>query len=494
MKRQKINLIFCALAIPVFLFSQITFEHTYGGPYDEEGYSVQQTIDGGYIFTGFGSLPTEWRFVLLFKVDAYGNTLWGKMYYTSYWYNYGYCVRQTSDQGYIVVGATQFTQGGQFDVYLIKTDADGNMLWSRTYDGPDPGHNDAGEFIQQTSDGGYIIAGSTERNDGYYDIYLIKTDSLGSIIWAKTYGNYGVSETGREVQITSDGGYIIVGDSMGLYNHQVYLVKTDSLGNLRWTRSYGGSGYDWGRSVKETSDGGYIIAGTLNMNDAWLIKTDSLGNILWTRTYGGSDMDCARSVQLTNNGGFILAGWTFSFGAGSCDFYIVKTDSAGDTLCTRTYGGGSADWSQCLEKTLDSGYVIIGMTESFGAGGRDVYLVKTDSLGNVIGVEELEVSNLQSKIENLEVYPNPFSNRINIRLRAHDSRYRMANFSLKIYDIPGRVVKDLTNNLVSCILHHSSTIFWDGTDDFGRKLPSGVYFVRMQAEDYKETKKVMLLK
>jgi hypothetical protein len=492
MNLQKLLIYICAgLIFPIYLSGQITFERIYGGALDDEGYSVQQTLDGGYIISGYTeSFGPGQRSVYLIKTDALGDTLWTKTYGGPY-YDYGYFVQQTPDNGYIIVGATQYVQGGQFDVYLIKTDADGNMLWSRTYDGPDPGHNDAGEFLQPTSDGGYIISGGTERLDGYYDYYLIKTDGNGDIIWTKTYGAADVSETGREVQITSDGGYIVVGDSMGLTNHQVYLVKTDSLGNLLWTRSYGGSGFDWGHSVKETPDGGYIIAGTFNMYDAWLIKTDPLGDTLWTRRYGSSGypMDCARSVQLTADGGYILAGWTNSFGAGSFDIYLVETAPWGDTLWTRTYGGTSSDLGQWLQPTSDGGYIIVGYTESFGAGGRDVYLIKTDSSGNVVGIEENARHSTPDALRSLQIYPNPSNGVVRIACSVGRSA---KDEELKIYDATGKLVKQFTQLLNDQLPNNQ--VVWSGDDNAGRSVPTGVYFIHIKSNDYQKVEKVILLR
>jgi hypothetical protein len=156
-----------------------------------------------------------------------------------------------------------------------------------------------------------------------------------------------------------------------------------------WTRTYGGSNDDYAWSVEQTADGGYIVAGSTNSFgagdfDCYLVKTNSQGDTLWTRTYGGSDDDRATSIQQTADGGYIVAGFTLSFGAGSGDFYLVKTNSLGDTLWTRTYGGSSDDKGFSVQRTADGGYIVAGFTLSFGAGGYDFYLVKTNSQGDTL--------------------------------------------------------------------------------------------------------------
>jgi len=211
---------------------------------------------------------------------------------------------------------------------------------------------------------------------------LLKTDSDGNTLWTRTYGGSS-DEKGYSAQLTSDGGYIIAGytGSFGAGRSDVYLLKTDSSGDTLWTRTCGGSDSDCGYSVQQTSDGGYIIAGETESfgagdDDVYLVKTDSDGDTLWTRSYGGSGYDRGRSVQQTSDGGYIIAGYTNSFGAGNTDVWLLRTDSSGDTLWTRTYGEMPYDYGHSVELTSDGGYIIAGDTRSFGAGDYDVWLIK----------------------------------------------------------------------------------------------------------------------
>jgi len=380
--------IFLTALLGLFLVStaiadpgDMLWNRTYGGSQPDWGQSVQQTTDGGYIVAGitdsFGAGPRD---VYLVKTDASGNTQWTRTY-GGMSYDRGYSVQQTSDGGYIVAGWTQSPSAGGWDFYLVKTDAGGHKRWSRTYGGS---RMDVAYSVQQTTDGGYIIAGESQSfGVGDPDIYLVKTDADGGIVWTRTYGGRWKTEYGRCVQQTSDGGYIIAGmtDSFGAGGQDFYLVKTDADGDTLWTRAYGGSRNDYAHSVQQTTDGGYIMAGrTYSFGPGYvacyLVKTDAGGNTLWTRTYGGSLYEEAFSVQQTSDGGYILAGVTESFGAGGYDFYLVKTDANGDTLWTRAYGGNGWDHCYSVQQTTDGGYILTGITGSFGAGGHDVWLVR----------------------------------------------------------------------------------------------------------------------
>ena len=371
------------------LFAVITFERTYGGTNSDEGLEVEQTSDQGYIIAGstrsFGAGEYD---VYLIKTDSLGDTLWTKVYGGTDW-DKAQSVQQTQDGGYIIGGWTQSFGNGVSDAYLIKTNASGDIVWTRTYGGTD---GDDGQCVRQTSDSGYIFVGRTNSSGaGDFDVYLVKTDVSGDSMWAKTFGSAYI-DFAVCVQQTSDEGYIIVGMNGSLAGGDVYLIKTDSLGDSLWTRVYGGGNSDRGYFVNLTQDGGYIITGETSSygaggSDVYLIKTDASGDTTWTKTYGGSASEAGVSVQQTQDGGYIITGRTQSYGAGEVDAYLIKTDSSGDTMWTRTYGGASYDWGFSAQQTLDDGYIMAGYTQSFGAGSYDFYLIKTDQNGNV-GVEE----------------------------------------------------------------------------------------------------------
>jgi hypothetical protein len=352
---------------------------TFGGSEDDSGSSVQQTSDGGFILVGtttsFGAGGFD---VWLIKTDASGNKLWEKTF-GGIRDDRGHSVQQTSDGGFILLGWTESFDAREADVWLIKTDASGNIEWDRTFGGSD---RDKGSSVQQTSDGGFILVGYTESfGAGWADVWLIKTDADGNKLWDRTFGGSGL-DSGSSVQQTSDGGFILVGytTSFGAGGFDVWLIKTDADGNKLWEKTFGGSRRDWGSSVQQTSDGGFIIVGyttSFGAGDVWLIKTDANGNKQWDRTFGGSDWDEGWSVQQTSDGGFIIVGWTWSFGAGGPDVWLIKTDANGNKQWDRTFGGSDWDWGFSVQQTSDGGFIIVGSTESFGAGEGDVLLIKS---------------------------------------------------------------------------------------------------------------------
>jgi len=357
---------------------ELEWSKTLGGVESESPYcSVQQTLDGGYIIAGstesYGAgLLDAW----LIKTDSSGNKVWDKTFGGTE-YDGALSVQQTSDGGYIIAGLTESYGAGSEDVWLIKTDSSGNKVWDKTFGGT--GHEVAWS-VQQTSDNGYIIAGTiTPYEVGEAAIWLIKTDSSGNKVWDKTFGGLDW-EVPCSVRQTSDYGYVIVGseDCEGTCAAHVWLIKTDSSGNKVWDKTFGGTEEDIAYSVEQTSDDGYIIAG---VKDTWepdvlLIKTDSSGNKVWDKTFGGTGSEGAAAVQQTSDGGYILAGGTETYGAGSMDVWLIKTDSSGNKVWDKTFGGTEDEWAFSVEQTSDGGYILAGGTESYGAGDSDIWLLK----------------------------------------------------------------------------------------------------------------------
>jgi regulation of enolase protein 1 (concanavalin A-like superfamily) len=365
-----------------------TFLKTFGGSNFDYGRSVRQTSDGGFVVAGYtGSFGGNSDFYLI-RTDPKGNLLWQKALDGGNG-DYGYCVQQTSDGGFIIAGFTYYLAAGDFDVLLIKTDANGNPLWQKIIGGS---NLDYGYSIQQTTDGGYIVAGySYSFGAGISDVYLIKIDASGNLLWQKTFGGSEADE-GYSVQQTSDGGFIIVGHtfSFSTVGQYVYLIRTDASGNQLWQKTFGGSDINTGNSVRQTSDGGFIIAGFTNSfgagsGDVYLIRTDASGNQLWQKTFGGSNYDYGNSVQQTSDGGFIVTGKTSSLGAGLTDVYLIKTDANGNQLWQKTFGGSNEDDGYAVQQTSDGGFIIAGTTGSYGAGSYDVLLIKTDANGTLTG-------------------------------------------------------------------------------------------------------------
>jgi len=466
---RKLILTALVLALTGSAFAQQRWQRTYGGTSYDAGMSVKQTFDGGYIVVGNTSVM-PWGYLYLVKVDSLGDTLWTRRYGT--FGADGNCVQQTSDTGYIIVG-----DKGDYNlnphVYLLKTNAQGDTLWTRTYGGSG---SEFGWCVQQTRDGGYIISGETSSfGAGGEDVYLIKTDAHGDTLWTRTYGGIYDDYGGKSVQQTYDGGYIVAGATYsfgpGILNYpNVYLIKTNSQGDTVWTRWYGGDNWDEGWCVLQTPDSCYIVAGMTGSGgagggDVYLIKTDAQGDTLWTKTYGGTQREDGHFVQQTRDGGFILTGDTWSYGAGNEDVYLVKTNAQGDTLWSKTFGGVNDDEGWCVQQTQDSGYIVTGYTKSFGAGLTDVYLIKTDANGPS-GVEK--GSELKGKLPELgfKVEPNPFVSFT--RVPGHEAE------RLSLYDISGRKVG-----------------VYKG-DRIGSGLSAGVYFLKLEGQDAKPVRIVKL--
>jgi hypothetical protein len=382
----QLTILLTSLCLISIAFAQTSWSRTYGDSLSDIAYSVQPTADGGYIVAGttasFGAGVND---VYLIKINTVGDTLWTRAFGDTM-EDGGNSVVQAADSGYVVAGYTgSYGAGGQ-DVWLIKTDAAGNVAWARTCGGTG---GDVANAIAPTADGGYIVTGYTwSYGAGSADVYLIKLNAAGDTVWTRAYGGT-TDDEGYSVQPTADGGYIVAGvtHSFGSGSADVYLIKTNVSGGTLWTKTYGGTNNDEGYSVEQTADSGYIITGYTSSfgagnQDVYLIKTNAAGDTLWTRTFGGNLRDWGNAVRQIG-GGYIITGVTRSFGAGAQDLYLIKTNSSGDTLWTRTYGGAANDAGNSVHETNDGGWVIAGSTSSFGAGNADVYLIKTDASGYV---------------------------------------------------------------------------------------------------------------
>jgi hypothetical protein len=410
------------------------------------------------------------------------DTLWTKTFGRGNSPDVGNSVQQTSDGGYIVAGSTRLSGGIDEDVYLIKADSSGDTLWTRTFGGIDW---DIGNSVQQTSDGGYIIAGWSGNPLFDHGVYLIKTDSSGDTLWTKTFGGYNQSE-GNSVQQTSDGGYIVTGFLFSTSGQNVYLIKTDSSGDTLWTKTYGGIYEDGGNSVQQTSDGGYIVAGFTRSfgtsgQNVYLIKTNSLGDTLWTKIYGGSDCwDRGNSVQQTSDGGYIVAGSKSPLYSDNSDVYLLKTDSLANTIWTKTFGGIRYYMRYSIQQTSGGGYIVAGSKTSLGAGDSDVWLIKlAPESPTAIRSYDNQIPSNYSISQN---YPNPFNPSTTIKY----SVPKVSFVTIKIYDVLGSEVATLLNEEKPVGTYELS---WSAAN-----LSSGVYFYQLKAGSFVETKKMILLR
>ena len=391
-----------------------TFSKTIGGSRWDIANSIIQSSDGGYVVAGYTKSfgAGDWDFYVV-KLDSSGNVLWTKTIGGSKGDGANSIV-QSSDGGYVISGWTESFGAGYEDIYVVKLDSSGNVVWTKTIGGS---LTDVANSIIQSSDGGYVVAGGTlSFGAGGSDMYIVKLDSSGNVVWTKTIGG-SKDDVASSIIRSSDGGYVVVGytqsfreddsdisddwddiyieDDRDLFDggisedRDIYVVKLDSSGNIVWTKTIGGSKDDVAYSIIQSSDRGYVVAGwTESFGAGWydfyVVKLDSSGNVIWTKTIGGSFLDVGGSIIRSSDGGYVIAGGTASFGAGFADFYVVKLDSSGKVIWTKTIGGRSLDVANSIIQSSDGGYVVAGSTLSFGAGLANFYVVKLDSSGNVI--------------------------------------------------------------------------------------------------------------
>jgi hypothetical protein len=301
--------------------------------------------------------------------------------------DYNYAMIKASDGGYIMAGHTSSFGAGSTDAWVVKVDQEGNHQWNCTYGGTEP---DVVISIIPTSDDGYALTGITESyGSGMWDVWLIKIDNSGQIEWNQTYGGSERDWSGHLV-LTPDGGYAICGytESFGLGIRDFYLIKTDDSGNILWNKTYGGNDAERCNYMILTADGDFLLiglteAGSDVSQDMWIVKTDSDGIQLWNRTIGGSYTDWPYAGIASTDGGFIITGQTRSYGAGGLDAWLVKIDQDGFHEWNRTFGGPALDYTTTIISSNDNGYVLAGRTMSFGEGAQDMWLIKTNSLGEL---------------------------------------------------------------------------------------------------------------
>lgn len=352
---------------------------TYGGTGEDYGFSVQQTLDDGYVLAGrttsSGAGDAD---MWLIKTNKNGSVQWTKTFGGTD-YEVAWSVEQTKDTGYIIVGSTYSYGNGQSDIWLVKTDTSGNLKWSKTFGDTS---FDFGYAVQQTNDDGYVIAGITYASAvSMPDIWIIKTDQSGNVSWDTVWGDFNYDEQVSSIRQTSDNGYIISGVVYLGGFAEALMLKLSAGGSQEWFKLFGGYDDEFGYSAEQTYDGGYILSGTTasigaGATDGWLVKTDANGNMQWNKTFGGTSWDGFDGVAQTYDSGYVMAGRTYSYGAGNADAWLVKTDVNGNMQWNKTFGGANFDYGWSVVQTSDSLYAMLGGTSSSGAGGMDFKLVK----------------------------------------------------------------------------------------------------------------------
>lgn len=339
----------------------------------------------GHLRVGYGECRIEY-----FAHRALAaNTTWGATFggtatdvFTS--------VKQTLDGAYVAVGCESSWGSGVADGWIVRQYFGGAHMWSKTFGGANDDCFSAIEGGYTTfGGGGGLVAVGYEKSwgRGGADAWLMRLDMSGNKVWSKTFGGEG-DDYFRSVHQTSDGGFIIAGDqaSWGNGSSDGWVVKVNHLGSKVWSKTFGGAETDRFYSVRETSDGGFIVAGEQSSwgrggSDGWVVKLDSAGGKVWSKTFGGVSDDTFRSVRETDDGGCVVGGYESSWGAGSTDGWAVKLDSDGVKEWSDTFGGTDSDYFLNVGSTTDGGWVFAGHESSWGAGSADGWVVKLDSGG-----------------------------------------------------------------------------------------------------------------
>jgi uncharacterized delta-60 repeat protein len=360
---------------------------TYGGSKNEVAYSVQQTSDEGYIVAGqtesFGAGVADFW---ILKLSQDGNVEWERAYGGKR-EDIAYCIRQTTDGGYIVAGQTESFSAGGDDYLVLKLDKNGNIQWQKTYGGI---YDDRALSVCESHQGGYLVGGHTGFGAGVWDFWVLKLDTEGRIQWQYTYGGK-ETEYLRSMQQTDDGGYILAGTTATFFKgdlYNIWVVKIASDGIIEWERSFGGFEPEWGYSIVQTEDGGYIVAGDkFNYTDVaydfWILKLSPNGKIQWQHTYGKGKQDIAYNIAQTEDGGYVVSGFTESSGMGNEDIWVMKLKEDGSVDWQRTYGGTQIDRARAMALTNDGGCIVAGETKSYGAGRNDIWVMKLGPDGNI---------------------------------------------------------------------------------------------------------------
>jgi len=464
---------------PDFLWGKL-----YGDKPAWDGYDqllgATPTSDGGFALNGNSSTwgdtikADQW----VIKINSDGDTLWTRTFGAFGRTDYGRDIIETYDSGLVICGHGRIaTTSEEYRIRLFKTDSVGNQLWEKDYVSA---NSFSTEQIIETSDSGFAIVGWTDDKD----IFLFRADSLGDSVWTQMYG--GAShDIGYGVCQTADGGFMIVGstESYGSGSYDFYIIRTNSVGDTVWTQTLGTDGYESGRAITKTHDGHYLIAGSIvNTNtDIYLIKIQDNTVIDWQKTVGQSDAnDSPDGITPTADNGFLIAGNHYSVANGENDMYMLKIDANGDSLWSYTHKDDfTHDQGQIAHQTEDGNIYLFGTKAVSSSGAyRDYWALKFDApLDSRIEVSETRPQSFKLA----QNRPNPFNPSTEIEFALP----KTADWNLTIYNIIGQKVESFAGNNSAGIVN----ISWDASE-----FATGIYFYRLSAGEFTNTKKMVLLK
>ncbi len=483
MKKLLLYIILNSSFINAQISPSIEWQKCLGGSQNDYPFCISQTFDmgyivGGYSFSNDGDVAGNhggfdyW----VVKLNSLGGIQWQKSLGGSV-ADECYSLQQTADGGYILAGSSRSNDGdvtgnqGNNDVWIVKLSSTGSIQWQKTF-GSISG--EGASSVKQTTDGGYVVAGYASINGGDVsgahgndDFWILKLDSNGNLQWQKCLGGTD-DDLASSIEQTADGGYIVGGGSKSIDgdvtgNHGLndyWVVKLSTTGSVQWQKSIGGSGDDGAASLQQTSDGGYIIIGNTSSNDGdvfgyhpsgtdgWIVKLNSLGSIEWQKCLGGPGIDSGSSIKQTTDGGYIASGRSASIGGdvtlnhGQLDTWVIKLDSIGFIQWQNSYGSPFSEESYSIQQTSDGGYIALSIVILDGGdvsgshGNYDYWVVK---LSPLTGLRENE------NAEKIIVTPNPSNGKVTFNCQENE-------YKIEIIDIKGRIVfKTISKNSINTI-------------------------------------------
>ncbi len=459
----------------------VQWQKSLGGPGADEGQCIRQTNDGGYIVVGYAT--------------ANGGDV------TGYHYSGPWPILM-------------------YDVWVVKLDINGTIEWQKCLGGS--GVSDAAYSVQQTTDGGYIVGASTNSSDGDVigfnggsDYWIVKLDVNGTIAWQKCLGGTG-GDALESLQQTSDGGYILAGfsnsqDGDVTGNHgeseDYWVVKTDTAGVIEWQKSFGGNGLEIASSIQQTADGGYFVTGSSQSVDGditghhgdnttldyWAVKLDSVGLVQWEKSLGGTRDEYSYYANVTVDGGFIISGFSQSVdgdvtghhgSVNTSDFWLVKLDSVGTIQWEKSIGGTSEDRPNYVQQTNDGGYITGGYSNSndgdatSNSGGFDYWVVKLAP--DII----ISIKDIDNDFFNLSLYPNPFITSFTLETTLETTLQSATPLQTEIRNLQGQLVYSHTENAAAGMYKKTIEL----------NLTQGIYYLTLQSSEGRVTKKVEVVR
>jgi len=419
---------------------------TFGGSNNDNGYALCLTQEGGYIISGASrSFSSNADDIYLNKISNSGNLIWS-MTYGGPHQDFARSIISI-DGGFLLLGDVWDGGDPRTSMYLCKMDLDGNKLWDKQFG---TGYDEKGFKVKQAADGDFLLLGYSRGYDLQGDIFLVRTDGQGNELWNSSYG-YERNDYAMDILENEDGTIMIAGTKNGFFNdvHADYerhdadmlVIKVDSEGQEIWRQLYGLDNHDFGYSINKTQDGGYYFFGSSQSYgegsfDMLLIKINESGVEEWHRSYGGPEYEYGMSMDMNQNNELFMFGTTRSFGQnGSADFYLIKSDDQGNALWEITIGGDNIDYGYSVVATADSGCAVVGSSQSFGSGMFDVLFVKIDKNGLI----ENLMNGIDTLLDNqIVIAPNPISNTGHILLNEANMT---ASRTLEIKTINGSLIK-----------------------------------------------------